>query len=381
MDLLANIGQADQLTSARTENRVLQSKVKELSVRIHELLAENQALKAEVELYRADYARSGVLLQNIGESKEELLCDKEVEGDDFITSGDGVFPSDPAVTLAQVNGSANPLCCAMNPDDSLLVTGGADGSLSLFKWGLALAPGEESSVKAVDDAVKIPCGAPPICCAFASVDSGRSFPVVAAGCMDGYVRLGYCGNDLDTSKSGIDRILLPKAASGTGINENGIKHGRYVKSVCWSPSEPILASASADGTIQLTRIGNGEGLHCDNFSEKVSMEVIQSVHFDSPVEAMCFLNEGNTLCCYVRGTSYLSYFDLKDGFKQKKCSLNGGCKNLRIVCLMFTLTSLCYDSAMMHIFSQPQDQYALMNTFHSQYCPSSLHPTVASILH
>ena len=47
------------------------------------------------------------------------------------------------------------------------------------------------------------------------------------------------------------------------------------------------------------------------------MEVIQSVHFDSPVEAMCFLNEGNTLCCYVRGTSYLSYFDLKDGFKQK----------------------------------------------------------------
>jgi hypothetical protein len=192
------------------------------------------------------------VLQNIGESKEELLCDKEVEGDDFITSGDGVFPSDPAVTLAQVNGSANPLCCAMNPDDSLLVTGGADGSLSLFKWGLALAPGEESSVKAVDDAVKIPCGAPPICCAFASVDSGRSFPVVAAGCMDGYVRLAYCGNDLDTSKSGIDRILLPKAASGTGINENGIKHGRYVKSVCWSPSEPILASASADGTISLS---------------------------------------------------------------------------------------------------------------------------------
>lgn len=280
-------------------------------------------------MYRAEYARSGAM--SAGESKEEMLCGKEDEGDDFITSGDGIFPSDPAVTLAQVNGSANPLCCAMNPDDSLLVTGGADASLSLIRWGLALAPGVESSVKAVEDAVKIPCGGPPICCAFAQLDNGRSFPVVAAGCMDGSVRLAYCGNDLDGSKSGVDRILIPEAASGNGINENGIKHGRYVKSVCWSPSEPILASASADGTIRLTRVGKGEGINCDNFSGKVHMEVTQTVHFDSPVEAMCFTNEGNTLCCYVRGTSYLTYFDLKDGFKQTKYSLNGGCKYIRLV--------------------------------------------------
>merc|ERR1712008_51769 len=48
------------------------------------------------------------------------------------------------------------------------------------------------------------------------------------------------------------------------------------------------------------------------------------MHFDGAVEAMCFLNNGSTLCCYVRGTSYLSYFDLKDGYKQSKMSLNGG---------------------------------------------------------
>jgi len=55
-----------------------------------------------------------------------------------------------------------------------------------------------------------------------------------------------------------------------------------------------------------------------------SLEVVKSMHFDGAVESMCFLNNGNTLCCYVRGTSYLSYFNLKDGYKQTKMSLNGG---------------------------------------------------------
>ena len=39
---------------------------------------------------------------------------------------------------------------------------------------------------------------------------------------------------------------------------------------------------------------------------------------------MCFVNGGNKLCCYVRETSYLSYFDLKNDYKQTKMSLNGG---------------------------------------------------------
>jgi WD40 repeat protein len=56
----------------------------------------------------------------------------------------------------------------------------------------------------------------------------------------------------------------------------------------------------------------------------VSIDVIKTMHFNDAVEAMCFVNNGDTLCCYIRGTSYLSYFDLKDGFKVSKMSLNGG---------------------------------------------------------
>lgn len=167
-----------------------------------------------------------------------------------------------------------------------------------------------------------------ICTAFAQVHQGRSYPVVAAGCMDGSVLLAYCGLDLD-SKDGKDRILKPEVHNvGNGVNENGILHSKYVKTICWSPSSPILASASADGTVQLTRVGGeDEFLNVDGkISGKVTMEVVQSMHFDGPVEAMCFLNDGDTLCCYARGTCYLSYFDLKDGCKQTKCSLNGGCE-------------------------------------------------------
>ncbi|KAL7540379.1 hypothetical protein ACHAXR_010073 [Thalassiosira sp. AJA248-18] len=322
MDLLGDIGHADQLTSTREENKVLQAKVKELTVRVHELKSENEALKAEVELYRADYASGshggesklwgsdggGNGDNGGGESKEALVDDG---ADHFVTSGDGLYPSDPAVTLPQIHATANPLCCSLNSDDSLLATGGADSNIKLCRWGSALAPGEESSVKAVDDSITIPCGAPVISCAFAQ---GRGFPVVAAGCMDGSVEFAYCGLEIDAPKEGKDRIL--KSELG---NRKGIKHDKYVKTICWSPSEPIVASASADGTVQLTRVGD-----VDSEAATASLEVVQSMHFDGAVESMCFANNGDTLCCYVRGTSYLSYFDLKDGCKQSKVSLNGG---------------------------------------------------------
>lgn len=80
MDLLADIGQEDQLTSAREENRVLQAKVKELTVRVHELNAANAALLAEVEIYRAEFASSkssSGVGESVGgeESKESLVDD------------------------------------------------------------------------------------------------------------------------------------------------------------------------------------------------------------------------------------------------------------------------------------------------------------------
>ena len=140
--------------------------MKELTLRVHELKAENEALKTEVEIYRKDYAHtssrlsSGNVADDEGESKEALVDDG---ADHFITSGDGLYPSDPAVTLANIHDNANPLCCTIHPDDSLIATGGADSNLKLCRWGVALAPGDESSVKAVDDSITIPCGAPVIC--------------------------------------------------------------------------------------------------------------------------------------------------------------------------------------------------------------------------
>ena len=312
MDLLGDIGQADQLTSTRGENKVLQAKVKELSVRVHELKAENEALKAEVEMYRADFAAGrsssaggGSEHGDVGESKEALVDDG---ADDFVTSGDGLYPSDPAVTLPKIHAKANPLCCSLHPDDSLLATGGADSNVKLLTWGSALAPGDESSAKAVEDSISIACGAPVICCAFAQ--QGKSVPVVAAGCMDGSVKLAYCGLGMDAPK---DRLLK---STGDG---KGIKHGKYVKTICWSPSEPVVASASADGTVQLTRVGD-----VNSEAGTVTLEVVQSIHLGGAVEAMAFVDNGNKLCCYVRGTSYLSYFDLRDEYKQSKMSLNGG---------------------------------------------------------
>ena len=306
MDLLADIGQEDQLTSAREENKVLKAKVKELTVRVHELKAENAALLAEVEIYREEYAKpSSGVAANVGEESKEALVDDGAH--DFVNAGNGIYASDPAVTLPKIHGISNPLCCSLHPDDTLIATGGADSNLILCRWGIALAPGDESSKKAVDDSIKVGCGAPVICTAFAQVNKGRGCPLVAAGCMDGSVRIIHCGDLEDAAK----RVLY------------SFKHERHVKTICWSPSEPIIASASADGTIKLHRVGNMPNMFDRSDSNELSFEAIQSMHFDGPVEAMCFVDNGNSLCCYVRGTSYLTYFNLKDEYKQSKYSLNG----------------------------------------------------------
>lgn len=317
MDLLGDIGAADQLTSTREENRVLQAKVKELTLRVHELKAENEALKAEVEIYREDYAKGthvhvGAASARVdgeggGERKEDLVDDG---AHDFLRSGDGTYPADPVVTLPDVHGAANPLCCALHPDDTLLATGGADSNLKLCRWGAALAPGDGSSAAAVEDSIVVSCGAPVICCAFARANGDRR--IVAAGCMDGSVKLAHCGLGIDAPEEGRDRVLKP---SGSNVG-NGIKHERYVKTICWSPTESILASASADGTVQLTSV------NLDETNAAVSLEVVRSFHFDAAVESMCFVDH-KTLCCYVRGTSYLTYFDFEDDYKQRKVSLNG----------------------------------------------------------
>ena len=184
--------------------------------------------------------------------------------------------------------------------------------------GGVLPGGVTSLYIAVEESIVVPCGAPVICCAFAQINRGRGLSVIAAGCMDGSVRLAYCGMEWNAPTTlGKERLLKPHEDSAG--NDTFIKHTRYVKTLCWSPSEPILASASADGMVQLTRVGD---VNFDCMTAPI--EVVKSMHFDGAVEAMCYLNNGFTLCCYIRGMLYLSYFDLRDGYKLSKISLNGG---------------------------------------------------------
>ena len=159
------------------------------------------------------------------------------------------------------------------------------------------------------------------------------------------MKLAYCGSDMNAPKDGRNRIL--KSASKDG---DAIKHGKFVKIICWSPSEPMLASASADGTVQITSTGR---VDCE--AATVSLEMLKSLHFNGAVEAMCFLNNGDTLCCYVRGTSYLSYFDLRDGYTQRKMSLNGGSAGAK-----------CFDEhvsfAVLSLLPSPDGEYLVAAT-------------------
>jgi len=91
----------------------------------------------------------------------------------------------------------------------------------------------------------------------------------------------------------------------------------------------LLASACAEGKVFLSKISLPH-VFSDVPENVVYVERIQTFHLPGAVEALCFLDNGSTLCCYARGTSCLSYFDLKHNFKLTKHSVNGGKINLRI---------------------------------------------------
>lgn len=85
------------------------------------------------------------------------------------------------MVLNQLHGLANPLCCAVSADDTLLATGGADAHLTICQWGAALAPTPGAVDHAVQSAIRIPCPAPVICAAFTQHGRGKTLPIVAAG--------------------------------------------------------------------------------------------------------------------------------------------------------------------------------------------------------
>jgi len=318
MDLLGGLGDHDQLISARAELAVLSAKVKELTSRVKELELDNATLLAEVEIYRKEAALpsfSKLALGDNSESKDSssMQIDDDKYDDHFVRSGDGYFAEDPAVTLKNVNGHSNPITCCLNPDDTLLATGGADSYLSLYRWGSALSPSPDASEKLVQNATKISCGAPLIASAFSQQSKFSQYPqYICASGMDGSVHINPLHDDMNFESPSI--IYTPES--------NKLKHGKYAKCLAWSPSEPLIASASADGTVYLTKVNHSYG-DDGNLSQNLQLDVVEKFHLQGAVEAMCFLNGGKTLCCYSRGTSYLSYFHLDDDCNQTKFSLNG----------------------------------------------------------
>jgi len=236
------------------------------------------------------------------------------EEDDFVKMGNGMYCKEAAVTLQNIHGMSNPLSCALNSDDTLLATGGADMCLTLIPWGMALAPNSAAMEETMNKSRKISLSSAVICAEFShNSRSGAGF--IATGGMDGAVSILRYSNT--------DEIQLL---------QSNIKHGKYIKSLHWSPTKyghtSILASASADGTLFLSKVD-------EDTSRIYTMEQLR---FDGPLEAFCFLDHGSILCVHVRGTTYLSYFYIEQNFKQKKLTLNTSAFNDEHV--SFTVLSL-----------------------------------------
>jgi WD40 repeat protein len=283
--------------TARSENKLLKEKLQKSEQQCKILTKENQALKAEVEIYREDMV-SVTNSAEAGGTDTRGSCRSTNDKDHFVTSGNSVYAQAKEVTLEKLHGIANPSCCSLSDDDTILATGGADRTLTLCQWGGALSgPSQDVVAKAV----KVECGAPVIATDFAR--KSRS-PFLAAGCMDGSVHVVHI-----ETHSGV--FQAKEVGKGT------IQHAKYVRGIAWSPHENLVASASADGCVQVHKVvWNG----FDN--ENIQLEKVQTLMLSGPVESLCF--HQTQLVCYARGTPFLSYFDLSKDWLHTKHNLNQG---------------------------------------------------------
>lgn len=317
MDLLSEIGDKDQLISAREENKVLRARLEELKEKVKTLTVDNAALLAEVEMYRKEAALPTFSSLSLGEKSLENSRGL-MNTVDFAVSGNGTYPTDPAVCLCNLHDSANILCTALDSTDTILATGGADSQVSMSTWGSALSPSPSASHDTVNNAVKVALTAPVIQLSFSKTDQ-----VLAAGCMDGSVH--FIGYSLVMGK-----VKAWKMSTNEG---KPVKYSKYVKSIAWSPTDNIVASCSSDGTATLVKVTRStESDHDtmmisdddnDTLKQSASLKEVKSFHFKGAVETLCFTNNGSVLILYERETSYLTYIDLNDGFKLSTYSING----------------------------------------------------------
>ena len=176
-----NLSLITNAAQARSENAVLNEMVKELSMKVKLLTVENQSLLAEVEMYRKEAALPNFSSLALGKTTTNDGMDVDEAPDEFIKAGNNVFPSECVASLENLHHSANIICCALNPGDTVLATGGADRSLTLCTWGGALAPTVGAADSVVRQAVRLACAGPVIVITFSAEQFGNAHSVVAAG--------------------------------------------------------------------------------------------------------------------------------------------------------------------------------------------------------
>jgi len=288
------------MATARSENAVLQDRVKRLTERVKELTLENESLRAEVEIYRKEAVMpnfSSLALGTSTDTNDKMETEQSIS-EEFVRSGNGVFSSQNDVSLKNLHGSANPLACSLSPDDTILASGGADAHIGLVPWGAALSTDSDHVVRS---ACRLRCDAPVICLAFSPTLRG----VLAAGCMDGTLQLVH----FSTFASQIQANLTPAPGN--------CKHGKYARDVAWSPKDPILASSSADGT-STVHVYKAEKSGME--MNEVKLTKMESLHLPGPVESICFAED--QLICYARVTPYLSYFWQETSFNYGRFSFS-----------------------------------------------------------
>jgi WD40 repeat protein len=315
MDLLGDIGHADQLTATRAENAVLQQRVKELTARVKVLQIENESLKAEIEMYRKETALPNFSQLALGQQTSINNNQTAQSQMAFVKAGDGTYPSIPEIVLSNLHGPSNPLCCSLNADQTILSTGGADGVLSLVRWGSVYTSSAEETVRS---AARYSLGTPVVCAAFSMVAKS----IVAAACMDGNVYL----------------VDSKSAAAGLQSNDNVVRlphpHRKYVKSLAWSCHEPTLATASANGSIHIYKITPPTA-----FEPSMKVSFITSLHWNDPVETCLFL-PNHKFTCHVRGTPFLQYFNENTFEPEKQVNLNADSSENHDYHVSFTIMDL-----------------------------------------
>ena len=226
MDLMADIGKADQLVSTRLELKVALELIKDLKIEVMTLKAENKELRSIIEGTTTTTTEtvpfpppsSGAV--KAATSDEEWLSyfnNKRSGSQTAAANSDNDFGDDNQqhqqrpLVINNIHQGANPLCVSVTP--TLLITGGADKAIKFTEWGLADSPAGVRG--ALSAALSVDLDSPVVSVTHSQLT--KSILCVAAGGMDGRVS-----------------VLTHKCNSLTSPSKLSKKHDKFVSSLAFN---------------------------------------------------------------------------------------------------------------------------------------------------